>query len=217
MALFSESLATLMLLGGAVLMLAEAVMPGTHFFVLGVALLTAGLVGLLIPIGGILGIVILAVAVLAVTGLTLFGYRQLDIYGGEGAARTLDSNSLRGKFGRVTERVTTRGGEIKIEDGGFNPFYQARSTSGEIPEGEEVMVIDGGGGNVVTVEPVTGDDDEIDRQLARDRAATAEDSDDEVSGERPAVDGGDEADDSVEAETDDSVEAETAESESDQS
>ncbi|MFB6074259.1 MAG: NfeD family protein [Haloarculaceae archaeon] len=175
--LFSQSLSLLLFLAGAALMFAEALAPGAHFFVLGVALLTAGLVGLLVPVSGVAGIVILAGAVLLVTGLTLYGYRRLDIYGGEGAARTLDSDSLRGKFGRVTEQVTTTEGEIKIDDGGFNPYYRARSLDGTIPEGEEVIVVDGGGGNVVTVERVAALDDEIDRELARDRASENADPD----------------------------------------
>jgi membrane protein implicated in regulation of membrane protease activity len=174
MSLLSESLSTLLFLGGALLLVAEAVAPGAHFFVLGVALLTAGAVGLFSPVGGALGILVLAAAVLVTTGLTLWGYRRLDIYDGEGSAQTLDSNSLRGKFGRVTERVTRTDGEVKLQDAGFNPYYQARSVDGEIEEGSEVMVVDPGGGNVVTVEAVASGD-EIDRQLADDRDQQATD------------------------------------------
>jgi len=166
MSVLSESLSMLLFVGGALLLLAEALAPGAHFFVLGVALLTAGLVGLLSPIGGIAGVVLLAVAVLVATGVTLWGYRKVDIYGGEGSAQTSDSSSLRGQFGRVTERVTEADGEVKLNDGGFNPHYRARSTGGVIETGTEVMVVDPGGGNVVTVEPVTGGD-QIDRELAK--------------------------------------------------
>ena len=178
MSLLSESLSTLLFLGGALLLVAEAVAPGAHFFVLGVALLTAGFVGLFSPIGGALGILVLAAAVLVATGLTLWGYRRLDIYDGEGSAGSLDSDSLRGKFGRVTERVTRTDGEVKLSDAGFNPYYQARSVDGEIEEGEEVMVVDPGGGNVVTVETLASDD-EIDRQLANDREQQATETDSE--------------------------------------
>lgn len=52
MSLLSESLSTLLFVGGALLLVAEAVAPGAHFFVLGVALLTAGVVGLFSPVGG---------------------------------------------------------------------------------------------------------------------------------------------------------------------
>ncbi|WP_372480525.1 NfeD family protein [Halomicrobium sp. HM KBTZ05] len=178
MSLLSESLSTLLFVGGALLLVAEAVAPGAHFFVLGVALLTAGVVGLFSPVGGAIGILVLAAAVLVTTALTLWGYRRIDIYGGEGSAQTLDSDSLRGKFGRVTERVTQTDGEVKLQDAGFNPYYQARSVDGEIEEGAEVMVVDPGGGNVVTVEVVAGGD-EIDRQLENDREQSVTDAEPE--------------------------------------
>jgi membrane protein implicated in regulation of membrane protease activity len=166
--LFSESLSLVLFVAGALLLVAEALAPGAHFFVVGVALLTAGIVGLAIPAGGILAPFILAVVVLGVTALTLWGYRTLDIYGGEGAAGTSDSSSLRGSFGYVTERVTRHDGEVKLEDGGFNPYYRARTEDGEIAEGEQVMVVDPGGGNVVTVTPVSSTDD-IERELEKGR------------------------------------------------
>lgn len=175
--LFSQSVSLLLFLAGAILLVAEAIAPGAHFFVLGVALLSAGLLGFFLPTGlGIFAPIILAGVVLVVTALTLWGYRKLDIYDGGGAAETSHSGSLRGQFGTVTETVTSSDGEVKLEDGGFNPYYQARSTNGEMAVGTEVMVVDPGGGNVVTVEPVAGDDD-IDRELARERARSAEDND----------------------------------------
>jgi hypothetical protein len=58
---------------------------------------------------------------------------------------------------------------VKLDSGGFNPFYSARSVDGEIPEGAEVIVVDPGGGNVVTVESLDGGFDDIDRELARER------------------------------------------------
>ena len=171
--IFGYSIPVLVLLAGTGLMVAEALAPGAHFFVIGIALLVAGLVG--IALGGVLSplLVILAmtIAVLVTGGAALYGYRQFDIYGGSGSGQTSDSDALRGKLGRVTERVTTTGGEVKLEEGGFNPYYQARTLDGEIEEGEEVMVIDPGGGNVVTVESISGlGQDDIDRELARERA-----------------------------------------------
>ncbi|MDS0277457.1 NfeD family protein [Halomicroarcula sp. S1AR25-4] len=172
--LFSMSLSLLLFLAGAGLVVAEALAPGTHFFVLGIALLTAGLVGLFIPASlGIFAPIILAVVVLATTAATLWGYRQLDFAGGD-RGQTLSSSSLQGQFGTVTERVTKSAGEVKLEDGGFNPYYQARSVDGVIEVGTEVMVVDPGGGNVITVEAVNATDDDIDRALERDRASEAE-------------------------------------------
>jgi len=173
-----ENLSLFLLLAGGALVFAEAFIPGAHFIVLGVALLAAGLVGLALPGGmGILGPLILAAAVLGAGAITFYVYRQFDFYGGKGGEQTSDSDSLRGRTARVTERVTTTGGEVKIENSGFNPYYRARSVDGEIEEGTEVMVVDPGGGNVVTVETMSGGLDEIDRELARGREQDATDDD----------------------------------------
>ena len=147
----------------------EALAPGAHFVVLGVALLAAGLVGLVV--GPLASPLVLGTLVLVFGALALYGYREFDVYGGKGSGRTSDSTSLRGRTGRVTERVTPTEGEVKLDNGGFNPRYSARSVDGEIPEGTEVMVVDPGGGNVVTVESVSAAYDDIDRKLEAGRAA----------------------------------------------
>lgn len=172
--ILGESLPLILLVAGVALAIAEAMAPGAHLIVLGIALLVAGLVGLALgPFvsGGALAIA-LALTVMVVGGATLFAYRELDIYGGKGAGRTSDSSALKGRTGRVTERVTPNGGQIKLEKGGFNPYYTARSMEGTIEEGQEVIVIDPGGGNVVTVESLGTAEDEIDRALRRGRAET---------------------------------------------
>jgi membrane protein implicated in regulation of membrane protease activity len=163
-----ETLPLLLVLAGLGLSVAEALAPGANFVVLGVALLLAGVVGFLL--GPLASPLILGVLVLLFGALSLYGYREFDLYGGKGTARTSDSDALTGKFGRVTERVTPTSGEIKLDSGGFNPYYSARSMDGDIPEGTEVMVIDPGGGNVVTVTAASEYEDEIDRELARGRA-----------------------------------------------
>ncbi|CQR50715.1 MULTISPECIES: NfeD family protein [Haloferax] len=163
-----ETLPLLLVLAGLGLSLAEAIAPGAHFVVLGVALLAAGLVGLFIaPLAGPIA---LGLLVLVFGALALYGYRELDIYGGKGEGKTSDSDALTGKMGRVTERVTPTSGEVKLDEGGFNPYYAARSVHGELEVGTEVIVVDPGGGNVVTVEAVGPGEDEIDRELARERA-----------------------------------------------
>jgi membrane protein implicated in regulation of membrane protease activity len=173
--LLQANLPTLLLLAGAALIVAEALAPGAHFFVAGVALFVAGLVGLVLPAAlGSLNLLILAVVVIATSLATLYVYRELDMYSGPGEGRTSDSGSLRGQTGWVTEPVTPTGGEVKLENGGFSPHYRARTIDGEIPEGEEVMVMDPGGGNVVTVEVVGDLDDEIDRELAEGRESDPE-------------------------------------------
>jgi membrane protein implicated in regulation of membrane protease activity len=186
--LFGLSLPFFLILVGAALMVMEAFAPGAHFIVIGIALLAAGLVGLLV--GGLLPSaalpLVLAAVVLATGGAALYVYRTFDFYGGKGSGRTSDSASLRGKTGRVTERVTKSGGEVKLDGGGFNPYYQARALDGDIDAGEEVMVVDPGGGNVLTVESMSGLEDDIDRELARE-ARQRRKRDDERDGETEAA------------------------------
>ncbi|PSQ44384.1 protease [Halobacteriales archaeon SW_7_68_16] len=162
------NLPLLLAVGGVVLMIAEAFAPGAHLIVPGVALFVAGLLGYFIaPLGTPLA---LAVAVVAFGVAAFYAYRKAGIYDGPGLDQTSDSDSLRGRFGRATEEITETGGEVKLDDGGFNPHYSARSVSGTIPEGTEVTVVDPGGGNVLTVQAAEAiDEDEIDRELARER------------------------------------------------
>jgi membrane protein implicated in regulation of membrane protease activity len=163
-----ETLPLLLVVAGLGLSVAEALIPGAHFVVPGVAMLLAGLVGLAVPF--LAGPIALGALVLLFGAVALYGYREVDLYGGEGG-RTSDSDSLRGATGRVTERVTPTEGEVRIEGGGFNPNYAARSVDGEFPEGTEVIVVDPGGGSVLTVEALDPVEDEIDRQLRRGREA----------------------------------------------
>lgn len=167
------SIAVFMLIAGAGLIIAEAFAPGAHFFVAGTGIFAAGLVGVLLPdaIPDPIVLTIMAAVVLVTSVGTLYAYRELDLYGGQGKGKTSDSASLRGKSGRVTERVTPTEGEVKLNEGGFNPYYQARSFDDEIPEGKEVIVVDPGGGNVLTVESMDNVKDEIDRELERDAEA----------------------------------------------
>jgi membrane protein implicated in regulation of membrane protease activity len=179
--LLQAGLPVLLLLSGAGLIVAEAFAPGAHFFVVGVALFVAGLVGFVLPpFLGPLNLIILAGVVLVTGAATLYGYRELDVRGGPGEDQTSSSTDLRGQVGRVTERVTPREGEVKLDDGGFNPYYRARSVDGEIDAGEEVMVVDPGGGNVITVESTADLTDDIDRELARERKTRDEEPAGEV-------------------------------------
>ena len=176
--LLLDQLPLVLVVAGLGLMGLEALAPGAHFVVLGVALLVAGMVGVALGalgLGGVVLAVVLASVVIASGAGTLYAYRKFDFYGGKQMGRTSDSDSLRGKSGRVTERVTQSGGQVKLDGGGFNPYYAARALDGEIPEDERVMVTDPGGGNVVTVEALGAIEGDIDRKLARGR----EDTDDE--------------------------------------
>jgi len=168
-----DTLPLLLLTAGLLLSMAEALAPGANFIVVGIALIGAGLGGLLLASLGVAGAVltvIMALLTLAFGAAAFYGYHEFDLYGGKGQQQTSDSDSLKGKTGTVTETVTTSGGEVKLSGGGFNPYYSARSIEGSIEEGEEVMVVDPGGGNVVTVESMGYVEDDIDRELAADRA-----------------------------------------------
>ncbi|AWB27077.1 NfeD family protein [Halococcoides cellulosivorans] len=166
-----DGLATLVLLAGAGLVIMEAFVPSGHFIVLGIALLAAGLVGVLAPLEGIALPLLMAATALITGAGAFYGYREFDFYGGKGIAQTTDSDSLRGSTGRVTERVTETDGEVKLDEGGFNPIYKARAFRGTIEEGDRVIVVDPGGGNVLEVESMAAID-EIDRELAADAATT---------------------------------------------
>ncbi|WP_336326447.1 NfeD family protein [Halovenus sp. HT40] len=170
------SVALFMLVAGAGLIIAEAFAPGAHFFVAGTGILAAGIVGVLLPsvIPAPIILTIMAITVLVTSVGTLYAYRELDLYGGKGKGKTSDSDSLRGKSGRVTERVTPTDGQVKLDEGGFNPYYEARSFDDNLAEGTEVIVVDPGGGNVLTVESVDNVKDEIDRELEREAEAEAE-------------------------------------------
>ncbi|MFB6302812.1 MAG: NfeD family protein [Haloferacaceae archaeon] len=165
-----ETIPLLLVVAGLGLSVAEALVPGAHFVVPGIALLLAGLVGLAVPF--LAGPISLGALVLLFGAAALYAYREFDLYGRE-AGRTSDSDSLRGSTGRVTERVTPTEGEVRIRGGGFNPHYAARSVDGTFPEGTEVIVVDPGGGNVLTVEALDPVEDEIDRELRRGREADA--------------------------------------------
>ncbi len=174
MVLGADNLPVVIMIAGVVLMVLEALAPGANFIVLGVALLSAGLAGVVLNplLGG--GALIAAMAALTfIFGATaLYIYREFEFYTGTDSGATSDSASLSGQTGRVTERVTQSAGQVKLDDGGFNPHYQARSVTGEIPEGETVIVVDPGGGNVLTVESLSGiEPDSIDRALDREEAS----------------------------------------------
>jgi membrane protein implicated in regulation of membrane protease activity len=164
-----STLPLLLTLAGLVLSMLEALAPGANFIVVGVALLGAGLAGLLVP--ALAGPFVLGLLVVVFGAAALYAYRDLDLYD-NGGQQTSDSADLKGAMGRVTERVSPTDGEVKIDSGGFSPYYSARSIDGEIAEGTRVMVVDPGGGNVLTVESTDADVDEIDRELARERDNT---------------------------------------------
>ncbi|WP_254809012.1 NfeD family protein [Natronosalvus amylolyticus] len=172
--LLVDNLPVVLLAAGLVLMVLEALSPGAHLIVIGVALVGAGLVGVLLPIA--LSPFVLAAITLVIGIAAAYVYHEFDFYGGKGTAQTKDSDSLSGTTGYVAKTVTSRGGEVKLNQGGFAPYYSARAYEGTIEEGEEIIVLDPGGGNVLTVESLDAiESDGIDRELAREAAANEED------------------------------------------
>ena len=174
--LLGQSLSVILLLAGLALTVLEAFAPGAHFIVIGIALLAAGLVGILLP--GAASPLLLGVTVLLAGAGSFYVYRHFEFYEGTDRGKTEGSAELVGQRGYVTDRVTPQSGQVELTSGGFDPTYAARSFDGEIPEGTEIIVVDPGGGNVLQVEAVATRDD-IDRELDRARAA-------EEAGEREA-------------------------------
>ncbi|GAB7008171.1 NfeD family protein [Halorubrum trueperi] len=209
-----ETLPLLLLTAGLLLSMAEALAPGANFIVVGIALIGAGLGGLLLASFGVAGAgltVIMALLTLVFGAAAFYGYHEFDLYGGKGQQQTSDSDSLKGKTGTVTEAVTTAGGEVKLSEGGFNPYYSARSIEGTIEEGEEVMVVDPGGGNVVTVESMGYVEDDIDAELAADRARKEARRSDETESESDAsAESADESDADASAESADESDADAS-------
>ncbi len=180
-----ENMPVALLSAGLILMALEALSPGAHLIVVGVALV--GLVGVLFRARS-------ARLSSRVNAADRSGrdvhLPRVRLYGGKGTPQTKDSGSLAGATGYVTETITTRDGEVKLDDGGFAPYYSARTTSGTIEEGEEIIVLDPGGGNVLTVESLNAiGEDEIDRALAEDAASG------------PSSDGGGSTEEAAERET----------------
>lgn len=183
--MFGQSLSFVLVVAGAVLCIAEALAPGAHLIVLGVALLTAGLVGMFLLSNATP--FVLAGLVLIVGLVALYVYRYYEIYEGTGSGQTFASSDLRGQTGYVVEEVTPRSGRVDLEGGGFDSSYAARTTTGTIPADTEVVVVDPGGGNVVTVERLEDPAD------ADDATLVPGDDGDEPGGEGAGSDGDDPA------------------------
>lgn len=152
---------------GLLLILGEALIPGGPLIVAGTALLAAGVTGQLFSINGLLPLTVL----IGVYGAIAFaGFRHFEFYGSRGR-QTSEVNSLKGDTGVVKDTVTTDDGRVKLDSGGFNPYYVAHSHTGDtIPEGTRVRVVDPGGGNVLEVEPVS----ERDESQATDEQSPAD-------------------------------------------
>jgi len=137
---------------GMLLLVGEAFVPGGALMVVGTASLAAGVTGQLFGINGLLPLTVM----LGVYGVIAFaGFKRFDVYGERGE-QTSGADGLTGKEGVVKGTVTRDDGRVKLDSGGFNPYYEARSHSGDpIPEGERIRVVDPRGGNVLEVQPLS--------------------------------------------------------------
>lgn len=160
---------TLLLFVGAILVMLEAVIPGAQFIVVGMALLVTGLIGFSIPVIGS-SLPFLFVTFVAVSVVIFILYSKFEFYQGDnsGYVETSDSSDLVGTTGEVIETVTQSSGKVDLNTQGFSSKYQARTEFTEtIEEGSTVEVIDGGGGNIVTVQKMY-QKDEIDKELEKE-------------------------------------------------
>ena len=126
------------------------------------------IVGIVVSIAGVIGVAVdpestllVFAAMIPVVGFLLFYlYRFAAFPRSKSPDQTSSANSLLGKRGRITEEATNRGGEVKVDRGGFDPHFQCRTEGETIAEGERVIVIARGGGNVLTV----AREDEVDAE-----------------------------------------------------
>lgn len=142
---------------GTFLMIAEAIIPGASFIVVGVTLFVTGIFAALLPFPSLIW---LLPVVIIVGSASIYAYKNLEIYGEE-RGRTTDGNDLRFAQGYVTSEVTQTSGRVKLkESSSMNNTFQARCREGKISEGTEITVTDEGGGSVLEVMPV--DESKID-------------------------------------------------------
>ena len=168
--LFGLPLPYVLLLGGVLIVLFESIVPGAYFAPMGSTLLLGGITGVFAISFGIssIGTVVLMIAAILSTGLlSAYTYRSIDLFTDAGEVdRTRDASSLQGVTGVVIEPVTPTDGRITLHTTGFTTEFPARSIDSRIDEGDEVIVVDPGGGNVLTVEPL------IDHGLNKSGVAT---------------------------------------------
>lgn len=122
-----------------------------NLIIVGLAVTIAALIGMLL---GPYSTPIVVGALIPLVGFLLYYvYRFVEFPRSRGPQQTSSASSLLGASGRVIETATPRGGAIELDGGGFDPHYRCRTTEATIPAGERAVVIDPGGGNVLTVVP----------------------------------------------------------------
>lgn len=122
-----------------------------NLMIVGLAVTIAALIGMLL--GPYSTPIVLGALIPLVGFLLYYVYRFLEFPRSRGPQQTSSASSLLGASGLILETATPRGGSIELDGGGFDPHYRCRTTGATIPEGERAVVVDPGGGNVLTVVP----------------------------------------------------------------
>lgn len=149
---------------GSLLMVAEAVIPGASFIVVGITLFMTGIIAAMFPIPNLIWLLPIAIIV---GSISIYAYKNLNIYGQE-IDRTTDGDDLRFKEGYVIDKVTETSGRVKLKNtSSMSNIFQARCRSGEISEDTEITVTDSGGGSVLEVIPLN--ESEIDDMYRSDK------------------------------------------------
>ena len=142
-----------LLIIGTVCILSTAFLPIDEIIVRGISMSFAGGIGVFIPVLG----TPLPLAVMTV----IFGILTYKVYNEyikkpqTSFQQTSDAESLHGKYGTVTEKVTpTSNGSVRLDNSGFSEISATTSVNKPIPEGDSVIVSDPQGGSVVKVVPI---------------------------------------------------------------
>lgn len=164
-----ESLPLIFAVAGLALVVAEAAIPGAQFIVIGIALLVAGLIGLLIPGAG--SPLALALLVGVAGAATYFMFKQMGYGGGTASAagQTRDSRSLNGQQGHVIKEIRPNStGRVRL-DGQASTFTARPEVDEVLKPGTKIVVTDPGGGSILTVMGLDDEMDSIDAELQRSR------------------------------------------------
>lgn len=149
---------------GALLMIMEAVAPGSDLVVVGFSLFVTGVFGWLVP-GVTLPILIVVFILVSLASYYLYeNYFVLEISGDD----TSDSSDLMYSSGTAIEDINSNSGKIRLDEGvGMTDEYQARSEYGKIEKGSRVVVTDPGGGSVLNVIPESEKDVSMEKSLQK--------------------------------------------------
>lgn len=157
-----ESIAAILLTIGLFMLILEALIPGVQFIVAGITMLVTGAISLTF---GITNPIILGVLLILIGGLTIFGYKKAGLYDDGTSSKyekTKGASSLKYTKGYSLTEITPNSGKVKLNGnvGSMSSTFQARTPTGKIQKDTEIIVINGGGGNIVEVRPT--EDKQID-------------------------------------------------------